>query len=85
MGASGTGTKGRHIVDPRTGQLADRYRAVWVLAPTAIEADALSTAFMAMTPDEIETYCQTHPEVSAMLVGPGRKGAQGAMLRFGRW
>jgi len=85
MGASGTGTRGKHIVDPRTGRLADHYRAVWVLAPTATEADALSTAFMAMTPDEIETYCRAHPDTSALLVGPAEGGGQGAVLRFGRW
>jgi len=85
LSASGTGTRGRHIVDPRTGRLADRYRAVWALAPTATEADALSTAFMVMSPDEIEAYCREHPDVAAMLLGPGGRAGRSAALRFGRW
>lgn len=34
-----------HLLDPRTGHTARLYRSVTVIAPTATEADALSTAF----------------------------------------
>jgi thiamine biosynthesis lipoprotein len=65
---SGSGLqKGLHIVDPRTGRLAVNRRAAWSSAPTATLADALSTAFMVMTPEEIERYCANHPDVTAVV------------------
>jgi thiamine biosynthesis lipoprotein len=83
LGASGVDTKGLHIVNPRTGRLAEQYRAAWVLAPTATEADALSTAFLVMTPHEIEAYCRRDPAIAALLLG--RRERRGEALRFGPW
>ena len=37
-----------HLFDPRTGRSPALYRTVSVIAPTATEADALSTAFSLM-------------------------------------
>jgi thiamine biosynthesis lipoprotein len=65
---SGTGTlyKGAHIIDARKQRLAPRNRDFrWAMAPTATEADALSTAFMVMSPKEIQAYCAAHPGVQA--------------------
>lgn len=42
--------------------------SVTVLAPTAAEADALSTAFYVMGLENARDYCHNHPEVSAILV-----------------
>lgn len=42
-----------HIFDPRTGYSPQRYRSVSVIMPTAMAADALSTAFTIMTPPAI--------------------------------
>ncbi|WP_424363098.1 FAD:protein FMN transferase [Methylocystis parvus] len=42
-----------HIFDPGTGACAHRSRAVAVAAPTATAADALSTAFTLLPPEEI--------------------------------
>ena len=39
-----------HLFDPATGRSPARYRSVSVIAPTATEADALSTAFCLMPP-----------------------------------
>src|SRR5690606_33672005 len=39
-----------HLIDPRTGWPADTMHTVTVIAPTAMEADALSTAFYIMGP-----------------------------------
>ena len=58
LGTSGTGTQffyhaGRrfgHILDPRTGQPAEGVLSSTVLARTAAEADALSTAFYVLGP-----------------------------------
>ena len=40
---------GHHILDPRSGQSPDLWRAVTVIAPRAEDADALSTAFAIST------------------------------------
>ncbi len=60
---SGVALHGAHILDPRSGTAAGRWRGAWALAPTAALADALSTAFMVMAADEIEQYCRRHTDV----------------------
>ena len=59
----------------------------WSLAPDAITADALSTAFMVLNSKEIDDYCLAHPEIAAMIVAEvnGGKSRTGEVLRFGRW
>jgi thiamine biosynthesis lipoprotein len=37
-----------HLVDPRTGWPSESLLSVTVLAPTAVEAEALSTAFFVL-------------------------------------
>lgn len=56
-----------HIIDPRTGRPAGRFRQVSVLAPTAALADGLSTAFCLMRRDRIATAMQTIDGVSARI------------------
>ena len=56
-----------HILDPRTGWPADGVLSVTVLAPTAAEADALSTAFYVMGPEAAMDYCRRHPSIAAIL------------------
>jgi len=83
LGFSGSGTaaQGAHIIDPRSGKpVADRFRA-WAEAPTAAEADALSTAFMVMTHAEIEAFIHGHPRVSAYLQGAEDDNAPVAVIR----
>ncbi len=57
-----------HILDPRTGWPADGGACVSVIAPTAAEADALSTAFFILGPNRTRDYCDRHPEVGAIVV-----------------
>ncbi len=57
LSGSGLAVKGSHILDPRTGQSAQRQNRAWVLADTAAESDALSTACMVLE----------EPEIAAML------------------
>ena len=60
---SGSGLqKGPHIIDPRTGQPADHPIAAWVLTKRAARADARSTSFMMMNPDEINAWIQNHTD-----------------------
>lgn len=84
---SGSGVqKGGHIISPRTGRPVEGRRAAWSSAPDAGTADALSTAFMIMDPDEIGRYCSLHPDALAMVIlqdeGQGQKET---ILQFGRW
>ncbi len=66
---SGSGLeKGPHIIDPRSGCPVEGVMAAWTSAPTAATADALSTACMVMTPEEVAAYCQGHPDSMALLV-----------------
>lgn len=85
---SGSGLrKGQHIIDPRTAGPVEGRIAAWASAPTAATADALSTAFMAMDPEEVKQYCSDHPEVLAMILLEGQGGeVQGDnILRYGPW
>lgn len=68
LSGSGLSVRGRHIIDPRTGQPAAQKQAAWAFAPTATLSDILSTAFMIMTPQQIDRYVTTHPPVRAMLL-----------------
>jgi thiamine biosynthesis lipoprotein len=64
-----------HILDPRTGWPADGVLAVSVTAPTAAEADALSTAFYVLGPQWAMDYCRhpqagTRPSIAAVMFCP---------------
>lgn len=54
LSGSGIAVKGNHILNPRTGQPALRTNRAWVLADTAAESDALSTACMVLNEPEME-------------------------------
>ncbi|HWE83573.1 MAG TPA: FAD:protein FMN transferase [Terracidiphilus sp.] len=54
LSGSGLAVKGAHILDPRTGGAALRQKRAWVLADTATESDALSTACMVLAEKELE-------------------------------
>ena len=59
LSGSGTSVRGAHIIDPRTGQpVRDKLR-VWARAPLAAHADALSTAFMVLSVEELGGLCNT--------------------------
>lgn len=58
-----------HILDPRSGSpYEDGPLSVTVLAPTAAEADALSTAFFLMGPEAAGDFLKGRPEVGALFV-----------------
>jgi len=63
-----------HILDPRSGWPAERLLSVTVLARTAAEADALSTAFFVAGVEKSREYCDNHPEVGAVLIPPPEGG-----------
>jgi thiamine biosynthesis lipoprotein len=73
------GTRYGHVIDPRTGWPAAGVLSASAIAPSAELADALSTAFFVGGVELAKGYCQTHPEVMA-LVTP----EHGPTQRFGR-
>ncbi len=89
LSGSGQRLHGGHIVDPRTGQPANRYDAAWAVAPVAALSDALSTAFMLMPPDAVQDLCAQWPVVSAILLPAGAAAREarcfGALGRQVQW
>jgi FAD:protein FMN transferase len=67
LSGSGIAVKGAHLVDPRTGQPSARAARAWAYAPTAAQADALSTAFFVMPAAEVAALCAAHPQIGAAL------------------
>ena len=57
-----------HIIDPRTGQPAEKVQSISVIAPTALASDALSTALFVMGVKEGLSLVKNLPEVEAMIV-----------------
>jgi len=86
LGASGL-KKGQHIIDPRTAQPVKAKLAAWASAKDAATSDALSTAFMVMTPEEIGRYCSRHHDTRAMVIpADGDKEIRkDKILLFGLW
>ncbi len=57
-----------HILDPRTGQSPGELASVSVLAPTAMAADALSTALFVLGPQRGMKLLQGCPGTDALLI-----------------
>ena len=57
-----------HIFDPRTGQSPSEVASVSIVAPTAMQADALSTAAMVLGPDRTRVLIESLPAVDALFV-----------------
>ncbi|MEP0846125.1 MAG: FAD:protein FMN transferase [Phycisphaerae bacterium] len=68
ISGSGALLHGPHILDPRTGSPVRGAIGAWSIAPTAAEADALSTAFMVLAPEDVGDCCCAAPGVSALLI-----------------
>jgi len=72
-----------HILDPRTGWPAEGVLSATVAAPSAAEADALSTAFYVMGPERTGDYCAAHPMVGCVMTCPGRRQGSITVHVFG--
>ncbi|HUW61258.1 MAG TPA: FAD:protein FMN transferase [Candidatus Bathyarchaeia archaeon] len=83
LSGSGVYAKGSHIIDPHTGKPVENRLAAWSLATTGAEADALSTAFMIMTPEKIQAYTTAHTDTSAMIAE--KQYNQIRRQKFGPW
>ena len=74
--------KGQHIIDPRIGYPVQRHSAAWAIAPQAAISDALSTAFMVMSIEEIERFCSEHKEVGGLIIS---RDSNHTLKVFGDW
>jgi thiamine biosynthesis lipoprotein len=72
-----------HILDPRTGWPADELLSATALAPTAAEADALSTAFFVLGVEKTKAYCDNRKQASAILFPRPRRGRALEPILFG--
>jgi thiamine biosynthesis lipoprotein len=57
-----------HLFDPRTGRSPSELASVSVAAPTAFEADALSTAVFILGPEKGRALVESVPETDALFV-----------------
>ena len=70
LSGSGKEVKGEHILDPKTGEPAAGHRSAWVVHPSAAMADALSTAFIVMQPEEVAEFCRNNPHIWVKVIEP---------------
>jgi len=83
---SGSGMqKGQHIIDPRTGHPVEGRLAAWASAPPGATSDALSTALMVMTPDEMKTFFSKEPDMQGMVIFQDMEGNEENVLKWGEW
>lgn len=57
-----------HIVNARTGKSPNAFASVTVTAPTALEADILSTALFVMEPQEALAFVESRPHLACMMI-----------------
>ena len=57
-----------HILDPSTGRSPEELASVTVVAPTATEADALSTAIFVLGPERGLSLARSYEKTDVMLV-----------------
>jgi thiamine biosynthesis lipoprotein len=73
-----------HIIDPRTGHSPDHTSAATVVAATAMDADALSTAVMVLGLDQGAALLERLPRVEGLIVSKdGEERRSSGMSRVG--
>ena len=82
---SGSGIrKGQHIIDPQTAYPVNGKYAAWAISTSAAASDALSTAFMIMSPEEIKDYCLNNDDIQAIIIMKETENKE-KILRFGEF
>lgn len=72
-----------HVLDPRTGLPVDHCLSVTVVAATAAEADALSTAFFVIGPTAAAAICEKLGEVGVVCVVQGKVPSRPEVITIG--
>lgn len=68
------GERRSHVLDPRTGRLADDWGSVTVHAPDALTADALSTGLFVLGPDAALAFARDHEGIDVLTLEPTERG-----------
>ena len=79
-GTQSNGRRFSHIIDPRTGLPTEAIASSTVIAPDAMDADALSTSFSVLKPEESLRLAESLPDVACLLVL-----SDGQILKSARW
>lgn len=83
ISGSGRTLRGEHIREPRSGAAATRHLAAWSYAPTAAEADALSTALLIMDRPTAGHCFEQRPDCGGLIM-TGKIHAP-ELITFGDW
>lgn len=67
------GNRYSHLINPKTGYPARNNILVTATAPTAMEADLLSTAFFIMPLTEVERFIKANPHYGAVIYNSSEK------------
>lgn len=85
IAVSGSGTqKGRHIIDPRKAVPIDNNRTAWAFTSSAAMADALSTAFMILSFDEMNEICSINDDIKAIIL-EDKNNNKNRITYIGNW
>jgi FAD:protein FMN transferase len=63
-----------HLLDPRTGRPAPDFGSLTVWAPTALEADALSTGLFVLGPQAALDYAASHQGIEVLVLEAAADG-----------
>jgi thiamine biosynthesis lipoprotein len=81
---SGDYERGRHIIDPRSGEAAAALASVTVVAPTAMAADAIATAAFVLGPVDGLRLCE-ELGVEALMLSPACERYETRGMRSGQY
>jgi thiamine biosynthesis lipoprotein len=71
LSCSGTSERGRHLLDPRTGEPCPAWGSVAVVALDGLTADILSTALYVLGPERGLAWAERHGTAAAFLLNDG--------------
>jgi thiamine biosynthesis lipoprotein len=71
-----------HLIDPRTGYPVEDVASVTVLADTAMQADAISTAAFVLGPDKGFALIERLPNVEGMMAVERREASEALSIRI---
>jgi thiamine biosynthesis lipoprotein len=71
LSGSGASERGRHILDPRTGEPCPAWGSTAVVAADALTADVLSTALYVLGPDAGPAWAERQGVAAAFLLNDG--------------
>lgn len=67
------GNRYSHLINPKTGYPARNNILVTATAPTAMEADLLSTAFFVLSLSKVEAFIMANPQFGAVIYNTSEK------------